>query len=95
MRPLKVLEHRQSLTEQLVESPYHACLYLDRARCYQDLGFPDLAAGDAYKALLLIDEAQDESGEYHDQSLEAFGAKPGGEDQTNGYVASYYQSRPV
>ncbi|MCJ1391216.1 hypothetical protein MMC18_004078 [Xylographa bjoerkii] len=54
------------LTERLYKSPYNAKSYLDRADLYQELGFPDLAAGDAYKALLLTDEATDESGEYHD-----------------------------
>ena len=66
-----LLAQRQRLTEQLYQAPYDLYLYLDRVKCYEDLGFPDLAAGDAYKALLLTDEAQDESGEYHAQALEA------------------------
>jgi len=64
----ELLKQRQSLTEELYESPYNACLYLSRAECYEELGFPDLAAGDGYKALLLTDEAHDESGEYHEQA---------------------------
>ena len=89
MTSLEALRQRQSLTLQLIESPYNARLYLARARCYQDLGFPDLAAGDAYKALLLTDEAQDDSGEYHGQALEAFGPRFGDEDHTNGYVTRH------
>ncbi|MCJ1438355.1 hypothetical protein MMC27_007743 [Xylographa pallens] len=64
-------EQWRRLTERLYESPYDAKSYLDRADLYQDLGFPDLAAGDAYKALLLTDEAADESGEYHEVALNA------------------------
>jgi hypothetical protein len=40
------------------------------AEAYRLLGYPDLAAGDAYKALLLIDEVA-EDGEYHEEALEA------------------------
>ena len=87
MKSLETLERRQRFTEQLIDSPYDAKLYLGRARCYQDLEFPDLAAGDAYKALLLTDEAQDDSGEYHDQALEAIELNIKREDHTNGYVA--------
>ncbi|MCJ1287772.1 hypothetical protein MMC26_007124 [Xylographa opegraphella] len=64
-------EQWQCLTDRLYRSPYDAKAYLNRADLYQYLGFPDLAAGDAYKALLLADEATDESGEYHDAALEA------------------------
>ena len=68
MNSQELLLQRQALTEELYQSPYNASLYLARAECYQTLGFPDLAAGDAYKALLLTDEATDESGEYHEQA---------------------------
>ena len=43
------------------------------ARAYRNLGYPDLAIGDAYKALLLVDEVAEE-GEYHDEALEAANA---------------------
>jgi hypothetical protein len=33
---------------------------------YLLLGYPDLAAGSAYKALLLTDAVRDDSDEYHD-----------------------------
>ncbi|MCJ1259048.1 hypothetical protein MMC24_006883 [Lignoscripta atroalba] len=74
MGSLGALERRHSLTGRLYQNPYDATLYLARAGCYEELGFPDLAAGDAYKALLLTDEAQDDSGEYHEQALEAIEA---------------------
>lgn len=40
------------------------------AKAYRSLGYPDLVIGDAYKALLLVDEVVEE-GEYHDEALEA------------------------
>ena len=43
---------------------------LNLAKAYRSLGYPDLAIGDAYKALLLVDEVA-EKGEYHDEALEA------------------------
>lgn len=43
------------------------------AKAYRDLGYPDLAIGDAYKALLLVDEVAEE-GEYHEEALEAANA---------------------
>ncbi|APA10344.1 hypothetical protein SS1G_07190 [Sclerotinia sclerotiorum 1980 UF-70] len=63
---------RHELTERLEEDPYDLLLYLERAGVYSDLGYPDLAAGDSYRALLLCDELKDESFEYHEQALEAF-----------------------
>ena len=54
---------RRKLTEDLValqeatpNQPYSITHRLDLARAYKALGYPDLAASDAYKALLLIDE---------------------------------------
>lgn len=70
MVELLALYQRNRLTELLEAHPYDAALWLHRACAYEDLGFPDLAAADGYKALLLTDEAKDESGEYHDQVLE-------------------------
>ncbi|KAH0538674.1 hypothetical protein FGG08_004749 [Glutinoglossum americanum] len=62
------LAERNRLTDLLYESPYDLILYLDRARVYTRLGYPDLAAGDAYRALLLADEVRDETGEYHEEA---------------------------
>jgi hypothetical protein len=71
---------RKKLTEQLValqqqtpEQPYSIPHRLRLAKAYRKLGYPDLAAGDAYKALLLIDEVAEE-GEYHDEAIEAANA---------------------
>jgi hypothetical protein len=36
---------------------------------YRHLGYPDLAAGAAYKALLLVDAIDDESDEFHDAAV--------------------------
>lgn len=66
-----LLARRQELTDALSDSPYDLILYLDRAVVYSNLAYPDLAAGDAYRALLLADEASDEGFEYHEQAREA------------------------
>jgi hypothetical protein len=34
-------------------------------------GYPDLAAGEAYLSLLLLDEIEDESAEWHEQAVHA------------------------
>ncbi|KAL2124113.1 hypothetical protein VTJ04DRAFT_478 [Mycothermus thermophilus] len=60
-----LLRKRQHLTTTLIESPYDLILYLERAVAHSSLGYPDLAAGDAYRALLLADEVRDEGFEYH------------------------------
>lgn len=67
----ELLERRQRLTVALVELPYNLVLYLERAVVHSELGYPDLAAGDAYRALLLTDEVRDESFEYHERALES------------------------
>ena len=66
-----LLARRHQLTEALHHSPYDLILYLDRAVVHSNLAYPDLAAGDAYRALLLTDEAGDEDFEYHEQAREA------------------------
>lgn len=54
------------------EQPYCLVVYLELASIYLLLGYPDLAAGSAYKALLLTDAVRDDSDEYHDQAYENF-----------------------
>ncbi|KAJ2905606.1 WD tetratricopeptide repeat domain-containing protein [Zalerion maritima] len=71
LRMASLLEQREILTDELVHSPYDLITYLRRAIVYADLAYPDLAAGDAYRALLLTDEVLNESFEYHRQSLQA------------------------
>ena len=66
-----LLARRQQLTAALCQSPYDLILYLDRAVVHSNLAYPDLAASDAYRALLLVDETSDESFEYHEQALKA------------------------
>ncbi|RYP63477.1 hypothetical protein DL771_009270 [Monosporascus sp. 5C6A] len=72
LRIQSLLQERQKLTNELLASPYDLILYLERAVVHTHLSYPDLAAGDAYRALLLTDEVRDESFEYHAQALEAF-----------------------
>jgi hypothetical protein len=59
-----------ALQEATPEQPYSIPHRLKLAKAYQQLGYPDLAASDAYKALLLIDEVVEE-GEYYGEVLEA------------------------
>lgn len=61
----------QSFNRDIENSPYQPVLYLSRAKWYEAHNFPDLAAGDAYKALLLSDEIRDEFGEYHQEARAA------------------------
>ena len=67
----RLLDRRAQLTEGLGSLPYDLILYLERAAVYSDLGYPDLAAADAYRALLLTDEVANEGFEYHEQALES------------------------
>lgn len=66
-----LLDRRDQLTDALLESPYDLILYLQRAVVYSNLGYPDLAAGDAYRALLLTDEVRNDGFEYHEQAIES------------------------
>ena len=74
------LEERRTISLELEKSPYNSETYLRRATCHERLGYPDLAASDAYRALLLTDEVFDEEGEYHDKTVEALEAAVGGQD---------------
>ncbi|KZZ97597.1 wd and tetratricopeptide repeat protein [Moelleriella libera RCEF 2490] len=65
------LDRRLQLTEGLEGSPHDLITYLQRAVVHSNLGYPDLAAGDAYKALLLTDEVCNEGFEYHEQAMES------------------------
>ncbi|KAL1611862.1 hypothetical protein SLS60_000083 [Paraconiothyrium brasiliense] len=64
------LEKLVKLQTDTSEKPYSIIHRLALANGYRSLGYPDLAAGDAYKALLLIDECAEE-GEFHNEALEA------------------------
>ena len=44
---------------------------LNLGRHYLHTGYPDLAAGEAYLSLLLLDEIEDESAEWHEQAVHA------------------------
>lgn len=57
-----------ALQQKTSTSPFSIVHRLSLARAYRDLGYPDLAVGDAYKALLLVDEVA-EDGEYYDEAL--------------------------
>ena len=75
----RLLDRRAQLTEGLLSLPYDCVLYLERAVVYSDLGYPDLAAGDAYRALLLTDEIANEGFEYHEKALGSLKSHVGAE----------------
>ncbi|KAF2270998.1 hypothetical protein CC78DRAFT_527951 [Lojkania enalia] len=70
----KILHERlaelKEVQANLADHPYSIPIRLRLAVVYRKLGYPDLAVGDAYKALLLVDEVIQE-GEYHDRALGA------------------------
>lgn len=70
-----LLQKRQQITEALLTLPYDLIAYIERAEVYSELGYPDLAAGDCYRALLLCDEVANEGFEYHAQALETLRAR--------------------
>lgn len=67
----RLLEKRQQITQALRERPYDLIAYIERAAVHADLGYPDLSAGDGYRALLLCDEVRNEEFEYHIPAREA------------------------
>ncbi|KAF6230321.1 hypothetical protein HO133_004661 [Letharia lupina] len=75
------LDERRLCTVHIEESPYDCDPYVRRAVCHEKLGYPDLAAGDAYRALLLTDELLDESGEWHELTVEAIESSARKEDR--------------
>lgn len=64
------LKELLNLQNRTPDRPYSIIHRLQLGKAYASLGYPDLAAGDAYKALLLITEIVEE-GEYYNQALEA------------------------
>lgn len=58
------------LHESLQGDPYSVPIRQRLIQAYEDALYPDLAAGEAYIAILLVDEITDESGEYHDEAFE-------------------------
>jgi hypothetical protein len=55
----------------LTKEPYCSPAHIYLAIQYGRLGYPDLAAGSTYKALLLKDAIDEPSEEYHDQAIES------------------------
>ena len=80
-----LVSERKELTNELHLRPYSVHLYLRRAQCHRELSYSDLAVGDAYRALLLTDDILDESGEYHEHSMQALlqDENLGGNDMQN------------
>ena len=53
------LQELKRKSEHVYNDPHNPFVYLDRAYVYAVLGFPDLAAADAYRALTLLDSVID------------------------------------
>jgi hypothetical protein len=66
----KRLNALYELCSFLPEHPYNIDLYLRIAKAYVEVGYPDLAVGSAYKALLLIDAINNED-EFCDEAIES------------------------
>lgn len=66
----KRLNALHELCSFLPEHPYNIDLYLRIAKAYVEVGYPDLAIGSAYKALLLIDAINNED-EFCDEAIES------------------------
>ncbi|OQD71329.1 hypothetical protein PENPOL_c001G08955 [Penicillium polonicum] len=54
-----VLQDRNETTTRLYADPHNPHLHLERGLQYEKLGFPDLAAADAYRALALLESVVD------------------------------------
>ncbi|KAJ5601165.1 Tetratricopeptide-like helical [Penicillium lagena] len=66
MNSAKILQQRAEKTAQLYSDPHNPRLHLERALLHEKLGFPDLAAADAYRALSLLESVIDPDGsEFH------------------------------
>lgn len=59
------------LHDSVSSKPYSISSRLDLAKAYREHEYPDLAVGEAYIALLLVDECVGESGEFEDEAVEA------------------------
>ncbi|CAK7263838.1 hypothetical protein SEPCBS119000_000703 [Sporothrix epigloea] len=70
LRMVALLEQRHQLTHMLTLYPYDLVLYLRRAVIYTDMGYPDLAASDAFRAVRLCYEIIDEKA-YYKQAFQA------------------------
>ena len=61
-----LLTTRSETTSRLYADPHNPHLHLERGRIHEQLGFPDLASADAYRALSLLDSVVDPDGcEFH------------------------------
>ncbi|KAJ5115460.1 Tetratricopeptide-like helical [Penicillium alfredii] len=85
----QALQFRADITIQLYADPHNPHLYLERGLLYEKLGFSDLAAADAYRALSLLESVVDPDGcEFHarrnvDSPEKGPSATTPGEDATN------------
>lgn len=61
-----VLQSVAKTQAYLQDHPYCLVSYTKISEYFRQLGFPDLAAGAGYKALLLADAIEDDSDEYYD-----------------------------
>lgn len=66
MEPQILLQSHKSTTSALYADPHNPHLHLERGLLHEELGFPDLASADAYRALSLLESVVDPEGcEFH------------------------------
>ncbi|KAI5809925.1 hypothetical protein DFH27DRAFT_477101 [Peziza echinospora] len=71
------LQARELCTKALTEyTPYHPVIYANRACVYSRLGYHDLAAGDAYRAVMLMEYIRARYQDEVPQPESASGTKP-------------------
>ena len=86
-------ERQRALTQHIIASPYDPLCHIERARFYADIGLPELAVGDVYKAVLLLDDAEDDSSEYFDRVYAAI--RRGQPERSTELMESYVLARSI
>ncbi|KAL4929301.1 putative MYND domain protein [Aspergillus undulatus] len=78
---MQALQERASATSSLYADPHNPHRHITRGLIHERLGFPDLAAADAYRALSLLDSVVDPDGcEFHARKRVAEAAPPAAKD---------------
>ncbi|KAJ5179128.1 hypothetical protein N7492_002338 [Penicillium capsulatum] len=81
----ELLQARALTTAQLYKDPHNPHIYLERAHLHENLGFHDLAAADAYRALSLLESVVDPDGcEFHAKKFDHSKEDHKSEEQNQG-----------
>ena len=78
----QTLQSHTTKTSALYKDPHNPHLHLSRGLSHEKLGFPDLAAADAYRALSLLESVVDPEGcEFHARQRASGEGQEGNEDE--------------